>query len=192
MACITSILIFIISYTAGSINFPILLFRILGKGDPRDKFSGNPGVTNVYRQAGPAWAAAILVLDMGRAVGVAVVALHLLKISYVPWAGLCLVIGNRFPCFHRFQGGKGVANFLGFTMAISPLAGILSGPAWLAVSRITRHPFIGSFCMVFILAAGTVIELEYDPLAIVGTLATAFLIFFSHKKNVKELIEKRN
>ncbi|HHC24907.1 MAG TPA: glycerol-3-phosphate acyltransferase, partial [Desulfobacterales bacterium] len=30
-----------------------------------------------------------------------------------PWIGLSLILGNRFPCFHGFQGGKGVANYLG-------------------------------------------------------------------------------
>lgn len=183
--------ILIFPYLAGSINFPILLFRLLGKGDPRNKFSGNPGVTNVYRQAGPVWAAAILILDMGRAVAVSVVALNLLELKYVPWAGLFLVIGNRFPCFHRFRGGKGVANYLGFTMTMNPLACVLSGPVWAVASKLTGRPFVGSFFMVLIIAAGTVMKLEYSLLAAAGTVLTVVFIFLSHKQNVVEFFEER-
>jgi glycerol-3-phosphate acyltransferase PlsY len=64
------------AYLAGSINFAILLFRLLGKDDPRTRFSGNAGVTNVYRQAGWPLAAMVLVLDVGRAMVVALLAGH--------------------------------------------------------------------------------------------------------------------
>ena len=62
------ILSIIFAYLAGSINFSILLLKILGKEDPRKEFSGNPGVVNVYRQAGFFPAAGVWVLDMGRAI----------------------------------------------------------------------------------------------------------------------------
>jgi len=114
------ILMLILAYIAGSINFAILLFKILGREDPRNKFSGNPGTSNVYRQAGMHWAAMVLILDMGRAVFIALISLNLLKTNYVPWIGFALILGNRFPCFHQFKGGKGVANFLGFAAVINP------------------------------------------------------------------------
>ena len=54
----TSLLIILAcAYLAGSVNFSILLFALLGKGDPRSRFSGNAGATNVWRQAGLGWAA---------------------------------------------------------------------------------------------------------------------------------------
>ena len=110
------------AYLAGSVNFAILLFKALGKDDPRAGFSGNPGATNVYRQAGYFWAVLVLTLDMSRALGVAFIALHLVPLVLVPWAGLGLILGNRFPCLHGLRGGKGVANYLGFTMIIAPVA----------------------------------------------------------------------
>ena len=72
------------AYLAGSVNFSILLFRILGREDPRRQFSGNAGVTNVYRQAGLLWAAVVLLLDIGRAFGVCWAALHMLALEVVP------------------------------------------------------------------------------------------------------------
>jgi glycerol-3-phosphate acyltransferase PlsY len=185
------ILLCIGSYAAGSINFSILLFKILGKDDPRNAFSGNPGVVNIYRQAGLFMAAVVWLLDVGRAIGVALISVNLLPAEYVPWSGLALILGNRFPCFHGFRGGKGVANYLGFTTIIAPVAAAASGVAWLVALALFRIPFIASFVMVFILAAGTMIAGNLHRIAVAGVLATVALIYYAHKSNIIELINKR-
>jgi glycerol-3-phosphate acyltransferase PlsY len=179
------------AYTAGSINFPILLFKILGKDDPRKKFSGNPGAFNVYRQLGGLWAAVILLVDLSRAMGVAAISVKLLHSEFVPWAGLALILGNRFPVFHRFRGGKGVANYLGFTTIISPVASAVSAVAWVVTYALFRVPFIGSFVMVFTLGVATLFSVDFQPLAGIGTLATMALIIFAHRSNIRNLAQKR-
>lgn len=180
------LLIAVIAYLAGSINFPILLFKLLGKDDPRKGFSGNPGTTNVYRQAGIVWAAMVLLLDVGRAVAVAFAAIHFLDDTYITWIGLFLILGNRYPCFHGFKGGKGVANFLGFSAVLTFWAAVVSGITWIVVNLITKKPFIASFAMVTVLATGTVLIFKENYGAIVGTLLTASFIIISHKRNVIE------
>ncbi|MBN2159510.1 MAG: glycerol-3-phosphate acyltransferase [Spirochaetes bacterium] len=186
------IFLMIIAYLAGSVNFAILLFRILGKGDPRNGFSGNAGTTNVYRMAGPHWAALVLVLDVGRAVLVALLAQWALTPGQVPWTGLALVLGNRYPCFHGFQGGKGVANYLGFTAALTPAGAAVACLAWVAAYLVRRVPFIASFVMIAVLAIATVIELGWRPAAIIGTAFTALFIVYNHKKNIEALREKKS
>jgi glycerol-3-phosphate acyltransferase PlsY len=185
------ILSIIIAYLAGSLNFSILLFRILGKDDPRKGFSGNPGVVNVYRYGGIFPAAAVWLLDMGRAIGVALVSIHLVPVALVPWSGLALILGTRFPCFHHFRGGKGVANYLGFTTILAPVAAGASALAWLVTFALFRIPFVGSFVMVFILGAGTLLACDFDPLSTAAVLATVALIYYGHKRNVVEQIQKR-
>jgi glycerol-3-phosphate acyltransferase PlsY len=185
------ILSIILAYLAGSLNFSILLFKITGKEDPRKEFSGNPGVVNVYRQAGFFLAALVWLLDMGRAIGVALACTYLLSTALVPIGGLALIMGNRFPCFHQFRGGKGVANYLGFTTIIAPLAAGISALAWLATFALFRIPFVGSFVMVFILGAGTLLACNFDPLSIAAVLATVALIYYGHKRNVVEQLLKR-
>jgi len=177
-----------VAYLAGSVNFAIILFAALGKGDPRSRFSGNAGVTNVRRQAGLGWAVLVLLLDLIRALGLSFAALYFLPESLVPWVGLALVLGNRFPCFHRFRGGKGVAAFLGFTIPVAPYAAALSALAWVGIYGIARKPFMASFGMIAILAAGSVIASGYSATAATGTVATALLIYFNHRQNVKDLI----
>ena len=109
------------TYLAGSVNFAIIPLRLLGKEDPRTKFSGNAGTTNVYRQAGqgmggPRSSPRRRAGRRARGAGHGVPPLC----AFVPWIGLALVAGNRFPCFHGFRGGKGVASYLGFILPISP------------------------------------------------------------------------
>jgi glycerol-3-phosphate acyltransferase PlsY len=181
----------IIAYLAGSVNFALILFKILGKGDPRKSFSGNAGTTNVYRLAGPVWAAVVLILDVGRAVAVALFAVYALTPGQAPWAGLALVIGNRYPCFHGFQGGKGVANYLGFTAVITPAGAAVSALLWVAVYLLKREPFIASFAMILALAAGTIIAEHFHPAAIAGALATAVFILYNHRKNIIEFNRKK-
>jgi len=182
--------LFALAYLAGSINFSILLFRVLKKGDPRDAFSKNPGATNVYRQLGIVWAVVVLVLDMGRAVAVALICLKLLQVQLVPWAGLALIAGNRFPCFHGFRGGKGVANYLGFSLAVTPLWAAAGMLAWLTVFGIFRLPFLGSLVMVALLGAGALAAGNFHPAAAAGVLATVALIYWAHQPNIAEQIKK--
>lgn len=179
------------AYIAGSVNFSILLFRILGRDDPRYRFSGSAGTTNVYRQAGLFWAGVVFLLDTGRALAVSWTALYLLSAGYVPWMGLALILGNRFPCFHQFRGGKGVASYLGFTALISPLSAAFSAIVWLGVYGTFRIPFIASFFMTFALMVGTIIAYGYQTAATAGTIATALLIFYNHRQNVAEFFSKR-
>jgi len=178
------ILFYFFAYLAGSVNFAIIFFKLTGKGDPRQSFSGNAGTTNVYRQAGYFWATVILLLDIGRALVVAAVAVHFLEEQYLPWAAFFLVLGNSFPCFHGFRGGKGVANYLGFTVLIAPWAAVISAAVWLVVYGIVRITFIASFFMIFTLACGQAFILQWQLYAVTGAIATFMLILFNHRKNI--------
>jgi glycerol-3-phosphate acyltransferase PlsY len=172
------------AYLVGSVNFSIILFKILGREDPRGQFSGNAGVTNVYRQAGWLWAAVVLILDVGRALGVCWVALQMLSLDAVPWLGLAFIVGNRYPCFHEFRGGKGVAGYLGFTALISPTSAGVSTLVWVVVSGIVRIPFIASFFMIAVLALGTISACGFRAEAIAGTVTTVLFILNNHRRNV--------
>lgn len=179
-------LIYLIAYLAGSINFAIIFFKIAGKADPRLAFSGNAGTTNVYRQAGIVLAGVVFLLDIGRALAVAALSMHFLDAQLLPWAGFFLVLGNSFPCFHGFRGGKGVANYLGFTALIAPWAAMFSALIWVSAYWIYRIPFVASFFMVFVLAIGQAFNFGWRLAASTGAAATFFLILFNHRQNIIE------
>jgi glycerol-3-phosphate acyltransferase PlsY len=177
-------LIYFFAYLAGSVNFAIIFFKLTGKEDPRLSFSGNAGTTNAYRQAGYFWATVILLLDIGRALVVAAVAVHFLEGQYLPWACFFLVLGNSLPCFHGFRGGKGVANYLGFTAFIAPWAALIASATWIVIYGIVRTPFIASFFMIFTLALGQAFTLHWNFSAVSGATASFLLILFNHRKNI--------
>ncbi len=173
------------TYLAGSVNFAILLFRLLGKHDPRTRFSGNAGVTNVYRQAGWLLAALVLALDVGRAMVVALLAGRLWPDPLVPWAGLALIMGNHFPCFHSWRGGKGVASYLGFYAYLLPLGTGLALVAYLMVFALTRISFVGSFAILATLTGFGWMHWVHEPRALAAVLLTAISIVWFHRGNIE-------
>jgi len=175
------------AYAAGSVNFSIVLFRLLGRGDPRESFSCNPGVSNVYRQAGPGMAAGVLSLDLLRAAGVGWLSVRLCSPDQLGWCALALVAGNRFPLFHGFRGGKGVANYLGFTALVSPWAALLAAWVWLVIFGMLRVPFLGSFGMVAALSLGLAHRGGFSAPALVAVAAVTVLIVAAHRSNLSGL-----
>ncbi len=185
------ILLLIGTYLIASLNSAILVFKLSGKPDPRTQFSQNAGVTNVYRQAGPFWALIVLLTDVGKAVIIAVCGEWLLPWQQIPWIGMAMIIGNRFPCWHHFQGGKGVAHYIGFTAVAAPIATIAALLAWIMAYCVWRIPFVASITMVGILAAGTIASQPWNGLAGFATIITALLICYNHERNITKII-KRN
>ena len=178
------------AYLAGSINFSILLLKILGKPDPRNRFSGNPGVTNVFRQHGLPLAAAVLALDVGRAMAVALAATYFLKDALIPWAGFGLILGNRLPCFHGFKGGKGVANYLGFYVILLPLGTGLAVMIYLLALAAIRIPFMASFAMVAVLTTFGIYHWGYTYLGLAAVLISTIAIVWFHRSNIKKLLDR--
>jgi acyl phosphate:glycerol-3-phosphate acyltransferase len=183
-----TVLILLCSYILGSINFTVIIFRLLGLDDPRKKFSGNPGTTNVYRIAGPFWATLVLVLDIGRAGLVSIASLKLLPVQAVALAGFFLVLGNRFPCFHGFKGGKGVASYMGFVIFIIPAWGLLATFLWPLIYKLIKITFIPSFIIITLLGFGLSLHFQFNPLFTAITAPTILLIFDGHKKNIRQCL----
>jgi len=173
------------AYVLGSVNFAIVVMKASGRGDPRTKFSGNAGATNVYRQAGLFWATVVLLLDFGRALLFSFLSIHWTGKTLTPWVGLLLLLGNRFPCFHHFRGGKGVASYIGFTAALSPLTSALACLTWVAGYSVFRVPFIASLGMILILAVGSMIAVSWDAPAVIGIGLSTALLLANHWPNIK-------
>lgn len=178
------------AYLAGSINFAIVSFKLMGKQDPRAHHSGNPGVTNVYRIAGWPMAVFVLVLDVGRAAGVALLALQFWPEAWVPWAAFGLLMGNHFPCFHGFKGGKGVANYLGFCVVTVPVGTSLAVVAYGIGFAISRVPFLGSFAMVAVLTLFGALRWHGMWIGRAAIFVVAVMILWFHRANIAGLVAK--
>ena len=175
------------AYLIGSWNFSVTVLRLAGLADPRTVHSGNPGATNVARTAGLGTAAVVLALDLARAVIVQRAAMRLCSMSLLPWVGFALVFGNRFPVWHRFRGGKGVASYLGFVGATQPWGAAVACAGWLAAYGVTRISALASMAMLVGLSATMVLSLPRTASAFAATALSVLLIVAGHAPNWRAL-----
>ena len=177
----------VLGYLLGSIPFGLLFAYASGAGDVRKIGSGNIGATNVLR-TGKKWAAAATLLSDGFKGAAAV----LLAREFLPpgseiFAALAAVLGHIFPVWLKFRGGKGVATFLGVTIALYWPAGLTVALTWLLAALAWR---ISSLSALIAIALSPVYfylygHRDYAPLAV----ALAILIFFMHRENIRRLFD---
>jgi glycerol-3-phosphate acyltransferase PlsY len=135
----------IVVYLIGSIPVGFLITRLAGGFDIRGKGSGNIGATNVLRTLGPVPAVATLLGDVLKGY-IAVRAAEVLGPEPV-WgaAGAVLaIVGNCWPVFLRFKGGKGVATGLGAFLALTPKAILPALVIWLVLVAALRYISLAS------------------------------------------------
>ena len=175
-----------IGYFLGAIPFGLLFSYLSGAGDVRKIGSGNIGATNVLR-TGKKWAAAAtLICDGGKGAVAVLAARHFLPPGGEIFAALAAILGHLFPVWLGFKGGKGVATFLGVSLALFWPVGLLVAATWLAAALIWRISSLSALIAValspaYFFAFG---ERDYAPLALV----LAVLIFFMHRENIRRLL----
>ncbi len=175
------------AYLVGSINLSIIACRLLGVDDLRGAGSGNPGATNLLRVAGWKAAVPVLLLDIGKAAGVIWGAEFAGFCELAPVLALPLLLGNLFPVFHRFNGGKGVATVVGAMLAIHPIAMVLGGLVMLVVVGIGKRVSLGSMSMVVFYPLW--LWLDDSPVDDLITAATiALVILMTHRANIARLL----
>jgi acyl phosphate:glycerol-3-phosphate acyltransferase len=194
----------VVGYLLGSIPFGLVLTQAAGLGDVRRIGSGNIGATNVLRTGNKGLAAATLLLDALKGT-VAVLLVYDIALrfgstggfnpshiadalSYSHIAGLGAFLGHIYPVWLRFQGGKGVATFIGVLLGMNWLAAALFGLIWLGVAAGTRYSSLAALC-------GTVgVVLFYLVTGWAGLpfiLVISAFIFLKHHANIRRLLDGR-
>ncbi len=176
----------IVGYLAGSIPFGLILTRLAGHGDVRDIGSGNIGATNVLR-TGNKWIAAATLVTDGAKGGVTVLILwSLWGVDHAVIGGAAAFLGHCFPVWLKFKGGKGVATFLGITLAFNWIVGLMFAATWLVVAAVLR---ISSLAALVASLATPIyfFVFSYYQFAEVSLLLT-IIIWWAHRENIKRLI----
>ena len=100
----------IVAYLIGSINFSVLISKKKAGYDIREKGSGNAGTTNMLRNLGKKYAAITLVCDILKgivAICIAIIVGKIMKDSngalLVQVAGIAVVLGHTFPIFFNIS-----------------------------------------------------------------------------------------
>ena len=197
---ISYILMALIAYFIGSINFSVLISKKIAGFDVREKGRGNAGSTNVLRTVGKKAAALTLVCDILKGVVavlisllIGVIAKNSSKAILVEIAALFVVIGHTYPIFFGFKGGKGVATSLGIILIINWKIGLICLIFALSLMAITRIVSLGSisaailFAILVVFLRDSSYIVEYDVSFILFGLLLAGLVIFNHRSNVKRI-----
>jgi glycerol-3-phosphate acyltransferase PlsY len=109
------------AYVLGAIPFVYLLGRLSGV-DLRDEGSRNVGGTNLFRTVGPLTGVVGAGLDIGKGLA-PVLAARALEFNdgVAGLAAIAAVVGQCWPIFLRFRGGRGISVVAGAVVAFSPL-----------------------------------------------------------------------
>ena len=180
-------LIIFLSYISGSIPFGLILAKVFGKIDIRKIGSGNIGATNVLRTGNKFLASLTLVLDILKGFIPVIITLNYYP-ELIQLSCLSAFLGHLFPIWLKFKGGKGVATYVGILFSINVLFGLLFISTWLLLYFIFKYSSLSSLFAALIIPAYILFFLNAQN--IIFFLIMFILIFYTHKENVKRLINK--
>ena len=183
--------IFFISsaYLIGSLSFGIIVSKFLDLSDPRTIGSKNPGATNVLRAGNKLAAILTLLGDILKATIVVKIAM-LFGLNDFETMQVCLavLIGNTYPIYYKFKGGKGVATALGILLAVNWVLALSAICIWLIIFFIWRYSSLAAIIASLSVPIISYFLNETSYILLTNILITV-LIFFNHHVNIKNLIK---
>ena len=198
------IIIAIIAYLIGSVNFSIIISKKVAGFDVREKGSGNAGTTNMLRSVGKKAAAITLLCDILKgvvAIGIAIIAGKIFDQSnkelLLQIAGIAVVLGHTFPIFFGFKGGKGVATSLGVLLLSNWQIGLICLVFAIVLIALTRMVSLGSCAAAVLFPVLTLfINQHYTVLTdgksgstyLVYSIILAVIVLYNHRSNIKRIL----
>jgi glycerol-3-phosphate acyltransferase PlsY len=172
-------------YLLGSIPFGLVLTRLAGTQDIRQIGSGNIGATNVLRTGRKGLAAATLACDMLKGTVAVLIAYHFFGQDLAVLAGIGSFLGHLFPVWLRFNGGKGVATYIGVLLGLAWPAAIAFCVTWILVAAVTRYSSLAAL----IASVATLVFLWFngDRQEAQIFLLLTLLLFLKHAPNIVRL-----
>ncbi len=187
----TDVLLLLCAYLLGSIPFGYLLVKWVKGVDVRTQGSGNIGMTNVWRVAGPGWGITTLVLDISKGVLAVWLAQHFDPMDDLMevLCGLMALLGNIFSVFLKFKGGKGIGVSIGIFFFLLPPESSVGLIFFIVAVLSSRMISVGSLLGVSAMAVMTLYHQKgltwFSGLAL---LATA-LVWWTHRQNIRRILD---
>jgi acyl phosphate:glycerol-3-phosphate acyltransferase len=174
------------AYLIGAIPVGVLVARLAAGVDIRRQGSGNIGATNVLRTLGPVAAVATLLGDIVKGFLATSLAGALGGEAWLGAGAVAAVVGNCWPVFLGFRGGKGVATGLGAFLRAAPLAVLPAAVLWILVVALTRYVSLASIVGCVGLVAGAWALGASRPV-VAGAAVVALIIGWRHQQNIQRL-----
>ena len=195
---VENVIVALIAYLIGSINFSVILSKKMAGFDVREKGSGNAGTTNMLRSVGKKAAIITLICDILKGIVAIGIALIIGKMVadvqaslLVQIAGIAVVIGHTFPIFFEFRGGKGVATSLGVLLMTNWQIGLICLVFALVLMALTRVVSMGSIAaailypvLTLFITSHYIVEGNY----FIYSVILAIIVAFNHRANIKRIL----
>jgi glycerol-3-phosphate acyltransferase PlsY len=176
------------AYLMGSLSSAVIVCKIMGLPDPREQGSKNPGATNVLRIGGKKAAIITLFFDMLKGfvpvLAASLLDMEPLTIALVMFAAF---IGHLYPIFFRFEGGKGVATFIGCLLALNWPSGCAFLLTWIVIAAIFRYSSLASLIAAF-LAPFYIWYFTNENAYYITAMVMSLLLFIRHRSNIQKLV----
>ena len=190
----------IIAYAIGSVNFSVIFSKKFAGFDVRQKGSGNAGTTNMLRSVGKKAAALTLICDILKGVVSILIALllgSLFKVEntalLVQISAIAVVIGHTFPIFFGFKGGKGVATSFGILIMTKWQIGLICLVFGLVLIILTRMVSLGACAAAILYPVLTLFITEHyitgsNNSYLIYSIILAVIVLFNHRSNIKRIL----
>lgn len=201
---IVYIVIALIAYAIGSINFSVIFSKKFAGFDVREKGSGNAGTTNMLRSVGKKAAAITLICDILKGIVAILIAIivgniikDINKEVLLQIAGIAVVLGHTFPVFFGFKGGKGVATSLGILLISNWQIGLICLVFALVLIILTKMVSLGSCAAAVLFPVLTLFINEHYTILTVGkqgnvyfiySVILAVIVLYNHRTNIKRIL----
>ena len=175
------------SYIICSIPFGFILTKIFLKKDIRKIGSGNIGATNALRTGNKILGYSTLSLDILKAI-IPILLINFYFPEYIFVSSLSVFLGHIFPVWLRFKGGKGVATYVGILFCLNFMLGIMFVVTWFLIYLVFKFSSLSSLIASLIIP---IYQFYYvDDKNYYFYIIMFILIFFTHRENIKRLINK--
>ena len=174
------------SYLLGSIPFGLILTKLFLKKDIRNIGSGNIGATNALRSGNKLVGYSTLLLDILKAI-IPVIYVKFNYPDFIYISSLSVFLGHVFPVWLKFNGGKGVATYVGILFSINLIYGFVFGLTWIIIFLFSKYSSLSSLLGSFSIPVYLFI-VNGDQ--IIFFIIMFVLIFYTHRENIKRLKNK--
>ena len=176
-----------IAYLVGSISSAIVVCKLMGLPDPREHGSGNPGATNVMRLGGKKAAGITLLSDLLKGLVIVVLAKILTSDTIAVLTAGAGFLGNLFPIFFQFKGGKGVATGCGVLFGLYWALGLAVALTWVSVLKRAKIAALSALIAGLLTPVYAWLIIDQTQY-IVATSLISILSLWRHLSNIYRLI----
>jgi glycerol-3-phosphate acyltransferase PlsY len=192
---------FTLAYLLGGVMGALVVGKIKGGVDIRTMGSGNAGGTNALRTQGKSFAAAVMLVDVGKGI-LAVAVIPGLRLPFIGFdpavsrevllhaVAAAAILGHVFPLWYGFRGGKGGATAAGLVLYLAPALGAGVIGLWLALVFFTGFVGLATISATFAAALWLGLFDLPERRELFGfAVFVALLTIYTHRANIGRMLK---